>query len=236
MDGKKETTLSLGERLRSARKARALTLQQAAFTLRLEEPVLRALEDDHYEVLGAAVFVRGHLRAYAKLLGLSEESVIAAYRNSDPSADSPPRVTRELERPITTTPGTVAILAAVGFVIVAIVLMYLLGQDGDTTPTDSRVEPAQRVVPSIEIVPRIETAPAPDPGPAPEPLPLAPAGTAPAAPSTEVSQPASAVSAPGLPETGSPTPAVPAPGLPEPVATAETAGAPDATPSPGPVE
>ncbi len=71
-DGNKETALGLGERLRSARKARALTLEQAAFSIRLEASVLRALEDERYEVLGAAVFVRGHLKAYARLLGLSE--------------------------------------------------------------------------------------------------------------------------------------------------------------------
>ena len=69
-DSNRETALGLGERLRSARKARALTLEQAAFTLRLEASVLRALEDERYAALGAGVFVRGHLKAYAKLLDL----------------------------------------------------------------------------------------------------------------------------------------------------------------------
>ena len=90
VDGKTETTLGLGERLRSARKARALTLEQAAFSLRLEAGILRALEDERFETLGAAVFVRGHLKAYARLLGLSEEATMTAYRAADPNADAPP--------------------------------------------------------------------------------------------------------------------------------------------------
>jgi cytoskeleton protein RodZ len=61
-------SLGIGERLRSARKARALTLEQAAETLHLDESVILALEEERFEALGAPVFVRGHLRAYARLL------------------------------------------------------------------------------------------------------------------------------------------------------------------------
>jgi len=189
VDGKTATTLGLGERLRSARKAHALTLQQAAFTLRLEESVLRALEDERFEVLGAAVFVRGHLKAYAKLLGLSEDVVLAAYRNADPGADAPPRVTRELEKPLTTTPGPVAILAAVGFAILAMLLVYVLGSGGEATQQGAETVPAQDAVPTIELVPVIEPAPTEElqqpvnetrqPSPEPPPLPGAEAVAAP---------------------------------------------------------
>jgi cytoskeleton protein RodZ len=177
VDGKKETTLGLGERLRSARKARALTLQQAAFTLRLEESVLRALEDERYEVLGAAVFVRGHLKAYAKLLGLSEEAILTAYRNSDPSSDSPPKVTRQLEKPITTTPGTVTILAAVGFVILAVLLVYLLGLGGQPKQPPTVPEPASSTVPTIELVPQLPFESARDAQPALDPPAVTPGAT-----------------------------------------------------------
>ncbi len=162
-DGNKDTALGLGERLRSARKARALTLEQAAFNIRLEASVLQAIEDERFEVLGAAVFVRGHLKAYAKLLGLSEEAVLAAYRAADPNADAPPRVTRELEKPLTTTPGPVAIAAAVALAIVAMLLLYLLS---------GGKEPARETVPTLAPSPTVETVPTPD---------MAPAEAAPAA-------------------------------------------------------
>lgn len=135
VEGNKEAALGLGERLRSARKARAMTLEQAAFAIKVEAAVLRALEDERYDTLGAAVFIRGHLKAYAKLLGLSEESVLAAYRAADPNADAPPKVTRELEQPLTKAPGPVTIGLAVIFVILAILLLYALSGGNEPAPS-----------------------------------------------------------------------------------------------------
>jgi cytoskeleton protein RodZ len=177
-DGKNDTALGLGERLRSARKARALTLEQAAFTLRLEVPVLRALEDERYEALGAAVFVRGHLKAYAKLLGLQEEAVLAAYRAADPNADAPPKVTRELEKPLTTTPGPLAIAAAVGFVVLAMLLLFFLGAGNAPSP-GSQAPSAEMTAPVAPGAP-VETLPLPLPMPMPPPD-----ATAPVAPATD---------------------------------------------------
>jgi cytoskeleton protein RodZ len=175
-DGNKETALGLGERLRSARKARALTLEQAAFSIRLEASVLRALEDERYAVLGAAVFVRGHLKAYARLLGLSEEAILAAYRASDPNADAPPTVTRELEKPLTTPPGPIAIGLAVVFAIVALLVLYAISSGPDPVP---KTAPTLERSPTVEIVPALPAEPElpVNPGPAvaapttPAPLP-----------------------------------------------------------------
>ncbi len=193
-DGKNDTALGLGERLRSARKARALTLEQAAFTLRLEVPVLRALEDERYEALGAAVFVRGHLKAYAKLLGLSEEAVLAAYRAADPGADAPPKVTRELEKPLTTTPGPLAIAAAVAFALLAMLLLFFLSAGDGPSPASQA--PLPEVPPVMEQALPIEPDPAPVPVQEPLPTPEAappveppPAGPEAAAPAAEVPAP-----------------------------------------------
>jgi cytoskeleton protein RodZ len=197
-DGKNDTALGLGERLRSARKARALTLEQAAFTLRLEVPVLRALEDERYEALGAAVFVRGHLRAYAKLLGLSEEAVLAAYRAADPNADAPPKVTRELEKPLTTTPGPLAIAAAVIFALLAMLLLYMLSSGNGPTPAGPvpLLDPAPVADPAqpVELSPLPIQIPLPE---APVPGDSVPAATDPAA--GNVVQPAAPAPEPAAP-------------------------------------
>lgn len=193
-DGKMETTLGLGERLRSARKARALTIEQAAYTLKLDISILRALEDERYAVLGAPVFVRGHLKAYARLLDLSEEAVLQAYRAADPAADALPKVAREIEKPLTTSPGPLAILAAVLLALIAMGVIYALGSGagpvvapaGDSAPGQPAisnpeysgaaiaeptiVEPA--VIESTVSGPAIGQQPPPD---------IAPAGNPPAA-------------------------------------------------------
>jgi cytoskeleton protein RodZ len=204
-DGKNDTALGLGERLRSARKARALTLEQAAFTLRLEVPVLRALEDERYEALGAAVFIRGHLKAYAKLLGLSEEAVLAAYRAADPQADAPPKVTRELEKPLTTTPGPLAIAAAVGFALLAMLLLYVLSAGNGPTP--SGPVPLPEVSPAVAPAAPAGTAPLSQPEPPPAagaaaPDPGAAAGSAPAGNTVQPAAPPPAAPAePAAPST-----------------------------------
>lgn len=215
-DGKNDTALGLGERLRSARKARALTLEQAAFTLRLEVPVLRALEDERYEALGAAVFVRGHLKAYAKLLGLSEESVLVAYRAADPNADAPPKVTRELEKPLTTTPGPLAIAAAVAFALLAMLLLFFLSAGDERVPAGPA--PLLEMTPPAEPAEPVETMPLS--------LPETPAVAAPepaAAPATATATATSTATAPAPASPSEPPPAVPP--VPAPASAPATTGA-----------
>jgi len=203
-EGNKETALGLGERLRSARKARALTLEQAAFSIRLEASVLRALEDERYEVLGAAVFVRGHLKAYARLLGLSEESILAAYRASDPNADAPPTVTRELEKPLTTPPGPIAIGLAVAFAIVALLVLYALSGGPAPVPKSG---PTLQLSPTVETVPTLPVEPALPAEPAPPAEPAVAAEPGPAEPKAAAAGPTAAGGVPT--EALQPLPATP---------------------------
>lgn len=88
------TSLGLGDRLRSTRKARALSVAQVAEVLRLEQPSVIALEEGRFDALGAPVFVRGHLRRYAVLLDLDPDAVLEAYRAAAPGSDAPPTLTR----------------------------------------------------------------------------------------------------------------------------------------------
>ena len=66
-----------GHRLREAREARRLTLEQAAAQLRMQVRIIQALENDDYSGLPGSTFVQGYLRSYSRLLGLPEESILA---------------------------------------------------------------------------------------------------------------------------------------------------------------
>lgn len=68
-----------GRRLREAREARRLTLEDVAAELRLGRQVVEALEHDDYSGLPPPAFVRGYLRSYAHLLDVPEGSVLEAY-------------------------------------------------------------------------------------------------------------------------------------------------------------
>lgn len=132
--------LGLGERLRSARKARALSVAQVAEALRLEEASVVALEDGHFDVMGAPVFVRGHLKRYARLVGLSQEAVLDAYRAAAPESDTPPVLARRRERVETERMGSWAYWLAAALLLVGIVIA--LGGGGDEEPAPAVAPPA----------------------------------------------------------------------------------------------
>lgn len=71
--------VSPGERLQKARKERQLEIPQVAENLNLSAGVVRALEADDYRMLPNATFVKGYLRSYARLLGISGDDLVRGY-------------------------------------------------------------------------------------------------------------------------------------------------------------
>ena len=67
-----------GERLRQAREAAGLSQADVAARLKMPLRVVQSLEVEDWSRLGAPVFVRGQLRSYSKLLGLTIEPVVEA--------------------------------------------------------------------------------------------------------------------------------------------------------------
>ena len=67
-----------GERLRRAREAAGLRLEDVAERLKMPVRVVRSLEEEDWARLGAPVFVRGQLRSYSRLLGLGTSTTIEA--------------------------------------------------------------------------------------------------------------------------------------------------------------
>ncbi|WDS37041.1 helix-turn-helix domain-containing protein [Pseudoxanthomonas sp.] len=77
--------METGATLRHARQQQGMTLEQAASRLKVPTRVVDAIESGRWQQLGAPVFVRGHLRSYAKLLGVSvdehlDQSTLQAVR------------------------------------------------------------------------------------------------------------------------------------------------------------
>src|SRR5256885_11621997 len=60
----------------------ALPISQAAETLCLDPRTLEALEAEDFAALGADVYVRGHLRRYAELIGESPAQLQELYARS----------------------------------------------------------------------------------------------------------------------------------------------------------
>jgi cytoskeleton protein RodZ len=78
-----------GAWLAAAREQAGLSLMQAAEQLHLDVAAVKALEAGRFEVLGAAVYARGHLRRYAELLGLPAQEVEKSFLQLHPARSNP---------------------------------------------------------------------------------------------------------------------------------------------------
>ncbi len=118
---------SPGARLAAAREQAGMTLQQAAESLRLDVATLQALEAGRFQALGAAVFVRGHLRHYAELLGLPAGEIDAAYEACSAQLAPLPDLRRTTTLPATSAsrgvalPPGAALIGAIVLVLIALV-------------------------------------------------------------------------------------------------------------------
>jgi len=85
----------LGERFRAAREARGASLSDVADQIRIRSVYLSAIEDEHWNAIGAPVYIRGFLRTYARYLRLDPEEAVAEFNATlpvppAPSTDEPP--------------------------------------------------------------------------------------------------------------------------------------------------
>lgn len=81
--------LRLGARLQAGRERAGLTVIQAAERLHVDPYVIEALEAERFEELGASVYVRGHIRHYAELVGEPPAELLGLYATSEHAARTP---------------------------------------------------------------------------------------------------------------------------------------------------
>lgn len=89
-----------GERLRKAREAAGLSIAEVGARLKMPGRVVESLENEDWDRLGAPVFVRGQLRSYSRLLGLSTGTMQAAASATmiEPVALAPRTYTPPMQR------------------------------------------------------------------------------------------------------------------------------------------
>jgi cytoskeleton protein RodZ len=101
-----------GERLRAARRENDISIRDIAKELHLDEPKVRALEENNFSILGAPVFAKGHMRKYAELVGVNIDDVLADYYQLERSTGAPPVVgpKRKIPREVSLGPWLAVIV------------------------------------------------------------------------------------------------------------------------------
>lgn len=141
-----EERCGIGARLRTARERSGLTSVQAAERLHLDPHVIAALETEKFESLGAPVYVRGHLKRYAELVGepageLQQHYAASVQPTALPDLTQIPKSPRAPHRGTLLAAG-VAVLAAVALIGT---VWWVIDALEDAAPllTQSPVEPTR---------------------------------------------------------------------------------------------
>ena len=71
---------SLGKHLKVERESRNLSLKEVSESTRIKERLLKAIEEDQYELLSSHVYVKGFLDAYARYLELNPNDIVLRYQ------------------------------------------------------------------------------------------------------------------------------------------------------------
>lgn len=114
---------TIGAMLKQHRDARKLTIQDVATRMRLDPRVIESLEADDFDALPAALYVRGYLRGYAKVLSLDPEALIASYDGGAP--DEPPQIVPELKHPAQRTSNDKPVKAVTYLLTFTLVLLVV---------------------------------------------------------------------------------------------------------------
>lgn len=118
---------SPGTQLRTAREAAGLTVEGFAAQTKLAISTLEALEGDDFGALLEPVYVRGYYRKCARLLGLSEDDLIAAYntRVAYEPPQPPTRIRLSASADVSSGGGSGRWLGLVLLVLLLAALAYL---------------------------------------------------------------------------------------------------------------
>jgi cytoskeleton protein RodZ len=145
----KEMLMGVGRRLRQAREARGLSMAEVAASTKIPVRQLASLEAEEYDALPGGIFVRGHIRAAAKAVGLDPADLTEHYQEEtrpSPVAATPelvedpgPRL-RMAAEPDAPKPKPKGHLVAALVILLSIVLaLAWFGRDRDARPS-SRID------------------------------------------------------------------------------------------------
>jgi len=139
-----------GERLAEARREQQIAVIEIAKELHLDEYKVRALERNDFDVIGAPVFAKGHLRKYAQLVKVDEADVMADYYQLNRSTGAPLVIsTRPKPRQVMSPGPWVAVIVVI--VVVATAYWWFAAREtvseppvtGEIAPLPQEAEPLE---------------------------------------------------------------------------------------------
>ena len=152
----------VGERLRAAREAQGLTLDEIASSTRIPKRHLQTIEQGRYDGLPAPTYSTGFIKSWARQLGLDGRALAEEFRSELGvlSTERSQPLPYEPADPRRTPPAGLALLALLVAVVVALGYLYWRGttekpaeiaataSDQPATPPTSTPAPAGQTTPA----------------------------------------------------------------------------------------
>jgi cytoskeleton protein RodZ len=148
-------TLSLGRYLQRARIEAGYTVQQIASEMHLEPRTIESIERDQFRDLGAPVFVKGHLKRYARLVNVDDAVLLGMYeslRDLPVAVDPVPVSMNSVPESRSLVPSWGLWAAAGAFAVISVVtMMSKLNLSNEAEATTSRMPNAGTQVKHHEV-------------------------------------------------------------------------------------
>ena len=122
-------TKKIGEVLRDERRRRQVELSDFAQRTRIRHEYLEALENNQFEQLPAATFVKGYIKTYAREFGFDHQPLVALLRRDYKESAKGKLVPREFIKPVLKKQRTSSQVTVV-MVVLAAVFLTLIGYVG----------------------------------------------------------------------------------------------------------
>ncbi len=97
-DNQKGSKIALGKELAKIRLEKKLSIKEIAREIRIEPSVIKKIEKNDFESIGAPVFVKGYLRQYASFIEMDADEVLEKYNQLNPKEDASPIINDSVQQ------------------------------------------------------------------------------------------------------------------------------------------
>lgn len=149
-------TKTVGELLKLEREKQRVSLEELAKQIRVKEQFLVALEENRFADLPAAVFVKGYVKAYARILGFDAEPMLGLLRRDFQESAKGKLVAQEFLKPVmrkaaSPSPVRLATSGVIGIFLVLFLYIGIRWYGFISPPKLSVFQPAEDAVVSSQV-------------------------------------------------------------------------------------
>jgi cytoskeleton protein RodZ len=129
-----------------ARNAMGLSQKDVADQLFLTPTFIRYMDEGQFHMISKTAYIKGYLRTYARVVGISGDEVVAAYEETVQSMVEPVEMRDVTEEHVGgnlfTGPVILTGLVGLGALLLVVLLVWLVSDDDDTTAAREAIEQA----------------------------------------------------------------------------------------------